>query len=201
MSHVYVVTDCEFDGPVPGANSMLSFGAVAMSSAGVVLGEFEVVLEPLESAGRDAGTMAFWREHPEAWEAATENPEPAAAGIARFVEWIRSLDGEPIFAAHPVALDGLWIDFYLRRFTGRQLFEGPWVSDRLFRHAPLCIMSMVSGHTGRGLWECDVDRYPPQWLGSIDHTHRAIDDARGYAHLLKLVAIDRMATVDIGCSA
>ncbi|MFF5076767.1 hypothetical protein ACFY36_06930 [Actinoplanes sp. NPDC000266] len=25
---------------------------------------------------------------------------------------------------------------------------------------------------------------PPEWLGNIEHTHRAIDDARGYAHLL-----------------
>lgn len=30
MSHVYVVTDCELDGPVLGANSMLSFGSVAL---------------------------------------------------------------------------------------------------------------------------------------------------------------------------
>jgi hypothetical protein len=25
---------------------------------------------------------------------------------------------------------------------------------------------------------------PPEWFGNIEHTHRAIDDARGYAHLL-----------------
>jgi hypothetical protein len=25
---------------------------------------------------------------------------------------------------------------------------------------------------------------PPDWLGHIEHTHRAIEDARGYAHLL-----------------
>lgn len=201
MSYVYVVTDCEFDGPVPGANSMLSFGSVAMSSSGDVLGEYEVVLEPLQGAERDAGTMAFWRKHPKAWEAATSDPEPTAAGIGRFVDWVRSLDGDPIFAAHPVALDGLWIDFYLRRFIGRQLFEGPWVIDRIFRHPPLCIMSMVAGRTGRGQWECDVDRYPPEWLGSIEHTHRAIDDARGYAHLLKLIALDCVSGINICGSA
>lgn len=184
MPYFYVVTDCEFDGPTPGTHSMLSFGSVAVSDSGETLGEFEVVLEPLEGAGRDQGTMAFWQRHPEAWAAATRNPEPAAAGMMRFVDWVRSLGGEPIFAAHPVALDGLWIDFYLRRFAGKPLFEGPWVSDRLFRHPPLCLMSMVAGSTGRGQWECDVDRYPAEWLGSVEHTHRAIDDARGYANLL-----------------
>lgn len=26
---------------------------------------------------------------------------------------------------------------------------------------------------------------PPEWLGNIPQTHRAIDDARGYAHVLR----------------
>jgi hypothetical protein len=197
MLHFYVVTDCEFDGPTPGANSMLSFGSVAVSAAGRMIGEFEAVLEPLDGAASDLGTMAFWQRHPEAWAAATGNPEPAAAAIKRFVDWIKSLDGEPIFAAHPVALDGPWFDFYLRRFTGRPLLEGPWVSDRLFRHAPLCLMSMVAGSTGRGHWECDVDNYPPEWLGSVEHTHRAIDDARGYANLLRFFTLNRQARANL----
>lgn len=184
MPYLYIVTDCEFDGPTPGANSMLSFGAVAVSATGGILGEFEAVLEPLEGAGSDPATMAFWQRHPEAWAAATASPQPAAVVMERFSGWIGSLGGEPIFAAHPVALDGPWIDFYLRSFTGRPLLEGPWIPDRLFRHAPLCLMSMVAGRTGRGHWECDVDRYPGEWLGSVPHTHRAIDDARGYANLL-----------------
>ena len=187
MGPFYVVTDCEFDGPTPGANSMLSFGSVAVSASGHILGEFEAVLEPLEGAGRDPGTMAFWQRHPEAGAAATSNAEPAATVIGRFVDWMRSFDGKPIFAAHPVGLDGLWFDFYLRRFIGRPLLEGPWVSDRLFSHAPLCLMSMVAGSTGRGHWECDVQNYPAEWLGDVEHTHRAIDDARGYANLLSFV--------------
>lgn len=191
MSPFYVVTDCEFDGPTPGANSMLSFGSVAVSATGSVLGEFEAVLEPLEQAERDAATMAFWHRHPEAWAASTENPRPPSDVIARFVDWIGSFHGEPIFAAHPLALDGPWFDYYLRHFTGRPLLEGPWVANRLFRHPPLCLMSFVAGKTGRGQWECDVNRYPPEWLGSIDHTHRAIDDARGYANLLRFFIAER----------
>lgn len=150
MTPLYVVTDCEFDGPTPGANSMLSFGSVAVSTSGTILGEFEAVLEPLDGAARDVDTMAFWHRHPAAWAAATENPQPAAAVIARFVNWVASLAGEPIFTAHPLALDGPWFDHYLRRFTGRALLEGPWVPDRLFRHPPLCLMSFVAGKTGRG---------------------------------------------------
>lgn len=193
MRHFYVVTDCEFDGPIPGANSMLSFGSVAVSATGRILGEFETVMEPLDGAARDPDTMAFWRRHPEAWAAATNNPKPAATSIRGFVDWVESLDGEPIFAAHPVALDGPWVDFYLKRFTKRPLLEGPWVSDGLFRHAPLCLMSMVAGSTGRGQWECDVGNYPAEWLGSVEHTHRAIDDTRGYANLLSFFIGRRQA--------
>ncbi|MEO9904505.1 MULTISPECIES: DNA polymerase III subunit epsilon [Alphaproteobacteria] len=166
---------------------MLSFGSVALSETGETLGEFEAVLERLDGATTDPVCMAFWKKNPEAWEAATENAQPAAHVIDHFIEWIRSFQAEPIFAAHPVALDGPWFDYYLKRFTGRALLEGPWVADRLFRHAPLCIMSMVAGKTGRAHWTCDVENYPPEWLGYIEHTHRAIDDARGYANLLSFL--------------
>lgn len=52
-------------------------------------------------------------------------------------------------------------------------------------------MSMVAGSTGRGHWECDVENYPAEWLGDVKHTHRAIDDARGYANLLIRFTADR----------
>jgi len=187
MPYIYIVTDCEFDGPIPGRHSMLSFGCVAVDYTGNVLGEFEAVLEPLEGAGRDAATMDFWRRHPEAWAAATENAQPPEAIIMRFVSWVKAFGGEPIFAAHPVSLDGPWFDYYLQRFTGRSLFEGPWITDRLFRYAPLCLMSMVAGKTGRDFWNCDVKHYPSEWLGDVEHTHSAIDDAKGYGNLLKFL--------------
>jgi len=188
---IYIVTDCEFDGPIPGLNSMLSFGSVAVSESGEVLGEFEAVLQRLDGAESDTATMDFWRRHPEAWAAATEDAEPPATIVKDFVAWVKSFGTEPIFAAHPVSLDGPWFDYYLKRFTGRPLLEGPWIADRLFRYAPLCIMSMVAGKTGRDHWNCDVERYPPEWLGSIEHTHRAIDDARGYANLLRFLISDK----------
>lgn len=191
MAYIYIVTDCEFDGPVPGQNSMLSFGSVAVSETGAVLGEFEGVLQRLDGAASDAAVMDFWKRFPEAWAAATENAEPPEIVIERFVTWVQSFGQQPLFAAHPVSLDGPWFDYYLKRFTGRPLLEGPWVEDRLFRYAPLCIMSMVAGKTGREHWNCDAKKYPAEWLGSVEHTHRAIDDARGYANLLRFLIRDR----------
>jgi hypothetical protein len=185
MGLTYIITDCEFDGPTPGRNSMLSFASVAMSDTGAMLGEFEAVLAPLEGAEGDPVTMAFWRNNPEAWAATTEGARPAADVIAGFVGWIRSLPGESIFAAHPLAVDGPWIDHYLRQFGAQRLCDGPWIADRLFRHLPFCIASFAAGRLGWPISRCDVRNYEPSWLGEVPHTHRAIDDARGYANLLK----------------
>ncbi len=181
---IYVVTDVELDGPVPGRHSMLSFASVAITPNGQQHGEFEASLGQLDGASPDAETIAFWEAQPEAYAAATRNPEPPGAVMNRFVDWVRSLAGDAIFAAHPLALDGPWIDFYLQRFTQERLSEGPWRPQRLFRSPPLCLMSFAAGRLRWPTWTCDVDRYPADWLGDHEHTHEAIDDARGYAHLL-----------------
>jgi hypothetical protein len=185
VSLIHVVTDCEFDGPTPGENSLLSFASVALASDGTAVSEFETVIEALPGAAGDPANMAFWERHPEAWAEARRNPKPPAEVMTAFVAWVRSLPGEQVFAAHPLAIDGPWIDYYLRRFAGTRLLDGPWVADRLFRHMPLCLMSMVAGRLGIAWTDCDVSAYPPHLLGQVPHTHRAIDDARGYANLLR----------------
>lgn len=181
---IYVVTDVECDGPVPGRNSMLSFASVATTPEGDILGEFEAVLGRLEGATAEEETTAFWMTQPEAYKAATRDPEPPGVVMQRFVQWVRSMPGDVIFAAHPLALDGPWIDFYLQRFADERLFEGSWRPHRLFRTAPLCLLSFAAGRLGWPPWQCDVPNYPIAWLGDHEHTHRAIDDARGYANLL-----------------
>lgn len=179
---IYIVTDGEFDGLVPGHNSMLSFASVAMTAKGENLGEFEATLKPLEGAHQAPDTMAFWKTAPEAYAAATHNPRSPADVMSEFVKWIQGLGRDCILAAHPVALDGAWIDFYLQRFTQYFLYEGPWRPNRLFKGAPLCLMSFAAGKTG--MTPNEEGNYTAEWLGDHPHTHRAIDDARGYASLL-----------------
>ncbi|KAA0587573.1 MULTISPECIES: exonuclease domain-containing protein [Azospirillum] len=183
-SPIYIVTDVELNGLVPGRHSMLSFGSVAVRPDGHRCGEFEAVLDTLDNATVDPNVMAFWQTQPEAYAAATRNPEAPTAVMGRFVDWVRQMPGDAIFAAHPLALDGPWIDFYMRTFASECLFEGSWRPNRLFKSAPLCLASFAAGRLGWPSWTCDVDQYPADWLGDHEHTHRAIDDARGYAHLL-----------------
>jgi DNA polymerase III epsilon subunit-like protein len=191
---VYIVTDIEADGPTPGKNSMLSFASVAVTADGVVKGEFEAVLEPLPEAERDPNVYAWFQTVPEAWAAATTDPEPPAAVMAAFERWVRSFTQGRIFAAMPLGFDGMWIDHYLRRFTDRGLVEGLYVEDRLFDDAGLCLRSLAAARLKRPMWECTPARLPSAWLGEHEHTHRAIDDARGYAHLLGVLMSDRDLT-------
>jgi len=183
MNAIYVVTDVEVDGPVPGQNSMLSFASVAVDANGVEQDYYEAVLAPLDGATSDPLTMAWFKSQPEALAAATHDPRPANEVILQFISWVRSLPGDPIFAAHPIAFDGPWMDFYLQRFGSVRLMKGPWTGDRLFYAGGLCLRSFAAGKLGWPLAECDTDHYPMEWLGNHNHTHKAIDDARGYAAL------------------
>ena len=44
QDEIYVSTDVEADGPIPGRNSMLSFGSAAFRRSGQMIGSFSVNL-------------------------------------------------------------------------------------------------------------------------------------------------------------
>jgi DNA polymerase III alpha subunit (gram-positive type) len=190
---VYIVTDIEADGGTPGVHSMIAFASVAVSADGTIQGEFEAVLAPLEGGITDPNTMKWWETQPEAWAAATHDPQPPAAVMQRFVDWVKQYP-HAIFAAHPLNFDGMWMNFYLRRYTSYAVTQGLHDTDRLFSPFGLCLRSFGAALIGKSIEECGPDAYPPDWLGNHAHTHRAIDDARGYASLLvTLFALSRAA--------
>lgn len=180
---IYVVTDIEVDGPWPGPNSMRSFASVAATSNGAERGTFEAVLEPLPGAAPNPDTYAWFQTQPEAWAAATTDLRPIDQVMTQFVAWVRDLPGPRMFAS-PIAFDGGWIDYYLRRFTRYGLVQGPYEKDVLFDGPGLCLRSYAAAIIGRPVAEVSPQTLPSEWFGNIEHTHRAIDDARGYAHLL-----------------
>ncbi|WP_166134370.1 hypothetical protein [Nocardioides ochotonae] len=189
---VYVVTDIEVDGPWPGPNSMRSFASVAVTLDGTEHGRFEAVLEELPGAAPHAKTLEWFESIPEVWAAATTDPRPVPEVMARYADWVRSLPGEKTFAASPLAFDGIWIDYYLRRFTRYGILQGPYEEEYLFDGPGLCIRSYAAAVTGRPAAEMSPSALPGAWFGDVEHTHKAIDDALGYANLL--VTLARKAT-------
>lgn len=89
----------------------------------------------------------------------------------------------------PLSFDGPWFDYYLRRFTRYGLVQGPYEEDRLFSGPGLCIRSYAAALTTLAWSQASSAAHlPSEWFGDVPHTHRAIDDALGYANLLVTLA-------------
>lgn len=188
----YFVTDIECDGPDVSRNSMLSFATVVLRQDGEFCGEFEANLKPRPDRSSDGRTMEWWETQPEAWAAATTNPEDPEIAMKRFVAWVEGFQGQRAFAARPLMFDGLWIDSYLRSFAERFLLDVPYWGNCVFNAGPLDIGTYMLGVFGKTNPQSFGDNFPTDWLGNHPHTHRAIDDARGYASLLaKLFQVAR----------
>ncbi len=188
----YFVTDIEADGPDPALNSMLAFTSVVVREDGEMCGEFEAVIEPRPGRAANAETMAWWATQPEAWRAATEGAEPPSVVMTRFAQWVGGFPEKRSFAARPLAFDGGWMDCYLRAYANAHVLDVPHWGRKLFTRGAMDIGTYAAGVFGRTTPDEVSFRFPPEWLGHHPHTHRAIDDARGYASLLsKLFAVAR----------
>src|SRR5262245_15924058 len=123
---------------------MLSFATVAVTGQGEGRGRFEAVLAELPDAGWHPGTRAwFENDEPEALAAATTDPRDPGEVMSDYVAFVHGLDGPRVFTASPLSFDGMWIDFYLRRFTPYGLRRGPYEADGLFDDA-LCLRSYAA---------------------------------------------------------
>ena len=60
MTEIYISTDIEADGPIPGLYSMLSLGAAAFKPDGAIEDEFSENLTCLPDATEDPDTMDWW---------------------------------------------------------------------------------------------------------------------------------------------
>ncbi|MCX5515493.1 DNA polymerase III subunit epsilon [Kaistia algarum] len=182
----YIVTDIEADGPDPGANSMISLASVARGEDGEDQGEFTVNFELLDGASSDPGTMAWWSGHSHEWQQAREAPVAPALALRAWADWALSRPGVPVFVSHPISFDGAWLDYYLQRFLGRRLFIRPR-DPGLFHGTGVDIPSMVMAATGWSYLDCKREKYPPEWFGGHHHTHHALQDTLGYAHLFGML--------------
>lgn len=167
MQEIYVSTDVEADGPIPGPNSMLSFGSAAFTAEGVLVSTFTANLELLEGASGDPKTMAWWAKNQPAWaQTRTELMFPKEA-MSRYLSWLKALPGKPVFVGYPVAYDFMFVYWYLLRFAG----ESP------FSHSALDIKTFAMAVLGLPYMESTKPNMPKRWFPTSPHTHVALDDA------------------------
>jgi hypothetical protein len=86
MPEIYVSTDVETDGPIPGPHSMLSFGSAAYTADKQLIRTFTANLHTLPDASGHPATMAWWLSQPDAWA--------AVPPLARMAREDRSLLGQ-----------------------------------------------------------------------------------------------------------
>ncbi len=167
MSEIYVSTDVEADGPVPGMHSMLSLGSAAYLADKTLISTFSVNLELLPGATADPETMAWWSKHPEAWETCRRDLRSPSDAMADYAAWLDQLPGKPVFAAYPAGFDFMFVCWYLMRFAGRNPFG----------FAALDIKTMAMVMLGRDYHDSTKDKMPRHWFDNLPHTHIALNDA------------------------
>jgi hypothetical protein len=123
MAEIYVSTDVETDGPIPGPHSMLSFASAAYLEDKTCIATFTANLDLLPDALGDPRTMAFWAQNPEPWNATRTDLEDPEKAMRRYVAWLKALPGRPVFVAYPAGFDFLFVYWYLIRFAGESRFR------------------------------------------------------------------------------
>src|ERR1700679_842991 len=167
MSEIYVSTDVETDGPIPGPHSMLSLGSAAYTADKRLLATFSANFETLPEAAAHPETAAWWATQPEAWAACRSDLETPESAMRRYVAWLDVLPGRPVFVAYPAGFDFLFVYWYLMRFAG----ESP------FSHSALDIKTYAMAMLKTGYRDATKKNMPKRWFDALPHTHVALDDA------------------------
>jgi DNA polymerase III alpha subunit (gram-positive type) len=181
-NQVFIVVDIEADGPNPGYNSMLSIGAVATDQTETV-DKFYAKIQPLDELTPNADTMRWWQTQPDAWAEVTTDAQPAEQVMRQFLTWANQFH-EPIFVAHPIAFDYAFVEWYMVKFLDQNPFK--LHKDDVFCLNTLDLQTFIAGKFGLSLWQAHRTNLP-NWAteGMPEHSHNALDDAKGYAAILR----------------
>ena len=164
---IYVSTDVEADGPIPGPYSMLSFGSAAYRADQTLVGTFTANLETLDGASAHPETMAWWGRRPKRGTPAGRTSGPPGEAMAGYAAWLETLPGTPVFVGYPAGFDFLFVYWYLIRFAGRSPFSFSAVDIKTFAMAVL----------GTDYRATTKKTMPRRWFGPLRHRHVALDDA------------------------
>jgi DNA polymerase III epsilon subunit-like protein len=177
LPELYVATDVEADGPIPGPYSMLSLGMAVVGRPDLsfytelrpISDEF--VPEALAVAGLDRERLL--REAPTA--------EEAMDAASRWVHGLRA-HGRPVFLAAPAVWDGMFVHWYFVRFAGKNPFGGTG--------SGVDLRSYWMGKTGCEWSQTRKSTLIRQLgLAGLTHTHHAGDDAVELAKIFEAALV------------
>lgn len=166
-SEIYVSTDVEVDGPIPGPYSLLSLGSAAYLADKTMVSTFTANFECLPEAQSHPDTMDWWNKNPQAWQACRQNLRSPVDAMRDYVGWLDALPGLPVFVGYPAAFDFMFVYWYLIRFFGRSPFS----------FSALDIKTMAMLQLGKDYRSSTKKNMPKRWFDDLPHNHLAVDDA------------------------
>jgi len=164
---IYVSTDVEADGPIPGPHSMLSLASAAYRADKTLIGTFSANLDTLPGAAGHPETMEWWSKNPVAWAACRRDCRAPEAAMRDYLAWLLALPGSPVFVGYPAAYDFMFVYWYLISFAGRSPFS----------HAALDIKTLAMALLKSDYRAASKRNMPPDWFDPLPHSHVALDDA------------------------
>jgi len=164
---IYVSTDVETDGPIPGVYSMLSLGSAAFLPDKTIIGTFSANFATLPGAITDPSTMEWWKGQPQAWQECHKDLRQPPEAMADYVKWLKALPGAPVFVAYPATFDFSFVYWYLRKFAG----ESP------FSFSALDIKTLAYAMLELNFSDVCKTNMPKSWFDSTNKSHVALDDA------------------------
>ena len=166
-TEIYVSTDIEVDGPIPGPHSMLSIGSAAFSAEGELLSTFSANLKTLQGASGHPTNMAWWAKQPEAWEASRKEVKSPEVVMQDYTQWLKELGGKAVFVGYPAVFDFMFVYWYLMYFVGESPFEHSAIDIRSYAMA---VLKKPYGESGKAYM-------PDRWVAGPPLSHVAVDDA------------------------
>jgi hypothetical protein len=185
MQEIYVSTDVEADGPIPGPHSMLSFASAAFTAEGRLVSTFSANLELLDGATGHPDTLAWWEENKEAWTRTRIELRSPAEAMCDYVIWLQGLPGKPVFVGYPASYDFMFVYWYLRGFAG----ESP------FGHSALDIKTYAMAVLDLPYRRSTKRNMPKRWFSTLPHTHVALEDAIEQGRLFCNLLAERRRTL------
>ncbi|HEA46390.1 MAG TPA: exonuclease [Candidatus Pacearchaeota archaeon] len=186
MTEIYISTDVETDGPIPGEYSMLSLGSVAFDQKGKILGNFYKKLKKLKNAKQHPKTMEFWKENLEDYKEATKNAQSPTKVMKEYVGWLEELKrktkSQLIFLSWPLCLDYPFVFWYMVKFVKKFQKIPPFEIPFSFGQG-IDTKTFAMAHLKRPYQECSDSKLPKKWFKgttSLDKkwkSHNALDDA------------------------
>ena len=172
----------EANGPCPGVNSMLQFGAVFYDPDGNMLHEYGVNIEEIEGGIQDPDTMKWWGEqeskNPGLWASMRSNLVSPLLAMQRFesivAKYTRELNCAPLIVAYPAGYDFTWLYYYLCKYLGKSCVG----------FSALDMKTLAMTLIQKRYHDSSKSRFPRSWFDpKLKHTHNALEDARGQGYM------------------